>query len=369
MGKVIFLVQHLAQPRCIKRILSVKDAGFEVEVHGFDRGNYSGNIRQLTEHGIEIKTLIQSKELSKTKKLLAYASMVKKVARKKAKGDIIYAFGFEMSTFTRLLTRAKYVYECGDVVAAREHNKVFLKLDQRNINKSAFTVFTSEGFAEYFWGESRYNPEIKEKYVLLPNKVNSCFKNCERPAVKYVNQQKIRFGFVGLFRFLKIYLHFCELIGEEHPNYEFHFWGDADEGDKERVRLITEKYSNVFLHGVFSNPQDLAKVYDSFDVSVGCYGIGSGNVKIAEPNKLYESIYFNKPIVVSNSTFLGRKVEKMNVGWAIDATHDGIKAFLDEISVERINTIMDNEKCINTEELIDDTKELCNKLSLIMDSI
>ena len=62
----------------------------------------------------------------------------------------------------------------------------------------------------------------------------------------------------------------------------------------ERIREIVKRYPNIFLHGSFSNPQDLAKVYESFDVCVTCYGTSSGNVKIAEPNKLYESIYFCK---------------------------------------------------------------------------
>lgn len=363
MSKIIFLVQHLGQPRCIKRILAIKHAGFDVEVHGFDRGNYSENINQLTNQGVKVKTIVSSKELFKLKKIQSYAKLVWSVAKQKTNSDIIYAFGFEMATLTRLLTVSKYIYECADVVAAREHSFFFRKIDERNIKKACFTVFTSEGFVDYFFGNKRNAPEIRNRYILLPNKLNDFFLQQERPDVQYITSQKIRFGFVGLFRFLDIYLCFCELIGKEHPNYEFHFWGDSDEKDKERILEYTRKYDNVYLHGTFSNPQDLSIVYRSFDVCVTCYDTKSGNVKIAEPNKLYESIYFNKPIIVSKGTFLGEKVERINVGKAINTSPDDIKTFLDTISVEWLNAIMDNESKIETEYLIDNVDELSKKIS------
>lgn len=366
MSKIIFLVQHLGQPRCIKRIIAVKDAGFEVEVHGFDRGNYSENISQLEEHGVPLKTVIRSKDLSQKQKLLSYAKLVRKVASSKAKDDVIYAFGFEMATFTRLLTRSKYIYECADVVAAREHSNLFLRLDKKNIAKAKFTVFTSEGFADYFWGDMRNTPAIKETYILQPNKLNAAFIKLERPAAKKIESGKIRFGFVGILRFFEIYLTFCELIGKDHSNYEFHFWGDADEADKKKVSDVAEKYPNVYYHGKYANPQDLNKVYDSFDVCVTVYNTSSGNVQIAEPNKLYESMYFGKPIIVSKGTFLGKKVEDLGVGMAIEPTFDGIKGFLDNLSVGNLNKMIDNECAIDKTELVDNSDALCKKLTSVL---
>ncbi len=366
MSKFIFLVQHLGQPRCIKRILSVKDAGFDVEVHGFDRGNYSGNISQLAENGVLVKTVIRSKELSKAQKLISYAKMVRAVIKNKGKDDIVYAFGFELATFTRLLTRAKYVYECADVVAARENSKLLERIDKRNIRKSQFTVFTSEGFADYFWGDLKDSPEIKMSYVIQPNMLNPVVLKQGRPENKKIKGDKIRFGFVGILRFLEIYLPFCELIGENYPNYEFHFWGDADECDINRVNSIAERYSNVFFHGKYSNPADLSKVYDSFDVCVAVYNISSGNVRIAEPNKLYESIYYGEPIIVSKGTFLGKKVERLGIGQAINPAYDGIKDFLENLSIERLNSMIDVEAGIETNELVDNPAALCEKLAEIV---
>lgn len=362
MGKVLFLVQHLGQPRCIKRILAIKEAGFEVEVHGFDRGYYSENINMLVENGVIVKQIIPSNGLSKISKLLSYSKLVRYVVNEMSSNDIIYAFGFEMATLTRLLTCSKYVYECADVVAAREHSNLMKWLDNNNIKESCFTVFTSEGFADFFWGEKRNNPDIRDKYILHPNRLSTYFLNQTRPVAQYVSSNKIRFGFAGLLRFLDIYFTFCELIGKEYPYYEFHFWGDADESGKKMVNDIAEKYSNVFYHGKYANPQDLDKVYNSFDVCVAVYNTSSGNVCIAEPNKLYESMYYGKPIVVSKNTFIGKKVEQLGVGQAIESTYDGIKDFLDNLSVEKLNAMISKESGIQTAELVDNSEILCRKL-------
>ena len=317
----------------------------------------------LVENGILVKKVIPSNGLSKISKLLSYGKLVRYVANERTPNDIIYAFGFEMATFTRLLTCSKYVYECADVVAAREHSNLIKWLDEKNIHKSSFTVFTSEGFADFFWGERRKNPDIGRKYILHPNRLSTYFLSQTRPAAQYISSNKIRFGFAGLLRFLKIYSTFCEVIGKEYPYYEFHFWGDADEGDKKMVNDLVENYPNVFYHGKYTNPQDLDRVYNSFDVSVAVYNTSSGNVRIAEPNKLYESIYFGKPIIVSKNTFIGKKVEQLGVGQAIESTYDGIKDFLNNLSVEKLNAMISKECSIKTVELLDDSDSLCKKLA------
>ena len=366
MSKIVFVVQHLGQPRCVKRIISVKDAGFEVMVHGFDQGNYSENIKLLAENDIPVSTSITSKGLSKIKKILDYIKLVVSVSRKIEKEDTIYAFGFEMATSVRCFTRKRYIYECADVVAAREHNRIMKRMDEKNIHKSCFTVFTSEGFADFFWGEKRFLDEIRSRYILLPNRLSPYFFKKNRPVPQNLKTTKLRFGFVGLFRFMEIYMTFCEVLGNEYPNYEFHFWGDSNGDDKEKVIDLTQRFQNIFYHGSFVNPNDLERVYDSFDVCVTCYNTASGNVMIAEPNKLYESIYFCKPIIVSKGTFLGKKVENLNVGKAIYPTKEGISDFLATISTEELNKMADNERKIGLDELIDNSAELNERIATII---
>ena len=41
--KIVCLLSSLSQPRCIKRVNSFVEAGFEVEVYGYSRGFYDVN--------------------------------------------------------------------------------------------------------------------------------------------------------------------------------------------------------------------------------------------------------------------------------------------------------------------------------------
>lgn len=55
----------------------------------------------------------------------------------------------------------------------------------------------------------------------------------------------------------------------------------------------------------------------------------------AEPNKLYESIYFRCPIIVNEKTFLGQKVQKLGIGYVINSMdEEQITVFLNSFNNE-----------------------------------
>lgn len=43
--KIKFILGQISQPRCLKRLEAIKNAGFEIAVYGFDNGLYNRNIR------------------------------------------------------------------------------------------------------------------------------------------------------------------------------------------------------------------------------------------------------------------------------------------------------------------------------------
>ena len=76
------------------------------------------------------------------------------------------------------------------------------------------------------------------------------------------------------------------------------------------------------------------------------YDIDNINVRYAEPNKLYESIYFETPIIVSKGTFLADKVKDMNVGYAING-----------MDANEIDSFVQNLKKEDLEEKIDSIRK------------
>ena len=73
---------------------------------------------------------------------------------------------------------------------------------------------------------------------------------------------------------------------------------------------------------------------------------------------MYEALFFNKPIVVSEETFLSEKLKRINCGFTIDASdNQSIISFLDSIKIEEINTIKDHISKIDNNDIIDDDSE------------
>ena len=165
---------------------------------------------------------------------------------------------------------------------------------------------------------------------------------------------KIKIGFAGIIRFESIY-HFVKACADYGKNIEMHLFGiysDADEWST-KIEKIENDYPNVIFHGRFTNPGDLPSIYEGIDLVLCTYPPTLG-VKYAEPNKLYEAIYFRCPIVVSEKVFLGNKVKTLNIGYVIDAMdEEKIKLFLKSLNaydyqkkIDACNSIPQNE-CIN----------------------
>ncbi len=220
----------------------------------------------------------------------------------------------------------------------------------KSINGSVKTILTSQGFVEYF------KTVDKTKIELIPNKLNS---NC--PEFKFENRSlirdgKIKIGYVGAVRYETIY-NFIKVCAEKFGSkIEIHIFGVFAENEKyaAMTKDITEKYNNVIYHGRFRNPQDLPAIYSYIDLSLATYSPYFDNVIYAEPNKLYEAMYFRCPIIVSDGVFLGKKVKSTNVGYTINALEETqIENFLNQLNeVDYQNKItacklIEQRNCLN----------------------
>jgi glycosyltransferase involved in cell wall biosynthesis len=174
---------------------------------------------------------------------------------------------------------------------------------------------------------------------MLPNKLSPYFLNIERPYPLKISGN-LRIGFVGYFRYPNTVLRLAMIIGECFPNIEFHFWGTGEESILNKVNTLSNRYSNIFNNGPFVNPIDLPKVYNSIDLVACNYDTSTINERIAEPNKLYEAIFFNKPLIVSANTYLASKIKQLQCGYVIDSFDNrNIKEFLENITADSIYSI------------------------------
>jgi glycosyltransferase involved in cell wall biosynthesis len=364
-ASIIFIAPQLQQPRVIRRINTVYQAGIPIKVYGFDSGVFSNNLKSISFPVTDI--IKRDKKDNKLKKIICFIKTIKRIKKENSNNDIFYLFGTEMGNFSWILRNRKIVYEEADIRGAYSNNRIFRwifkQIDKGTIKRSLLTVFTSEGFVDYTFGEGKRPDNI----LVIPNKLNSCFFNGERKSEvihKPLDVSHIKFGFVGIIRYPNTIVRFAEVIGKFFPQYEFHFFGDPDvPSNIDSVKNM----SNIVLHGPFINPMELPSIYNKIDIVISCYDTKSWNVRVAEPNKLYEAVFFEKPIVVSESTFLEKQVKKYNAGYAIKADDDdSIRNFVNSISIESIDEIRMSESKVDWKELIDDTQPFLSRINDII---
>lgn len=350
--KLVFILESISQPRCIKRINSFISQGFDVEIYGIDRSTYNEN---ATISGKQINIIgKQTDGDDYFKKLINNNRAIKNILKShNSQKTIFYSFGFALTLSLKINGCKNYVYEISDILYG--YNKFnlirpfFKRIDKKLIKKSLITVLTSEGFANFL-----FNDNWPDNAIIQPNRLNIYFRNIKisyKPSE--IDSRSLRFAYVGAFRYPNTVFRFAEIIGKHFPLNEFHFYGDSKL--TEQVISLSNKYDNVKYFGSFKNPDDLESIYNNFDIVVACYDIQSINERIAEPNKLYEALFFNKPIIASKNTFLSDKVEKLKCGYSIDASNDqSIISFLESIEDDQLKSIKNNINLINDDEIIDD---------------
>lgn len=363
MKTCVFIVPQLSQPRCIKRIKSIYDAGIPIKVYGFDRGLYSENIANIP---FPVERIIVYPGKNKFSRLFFIIKTIRNIIRTNKKDSVFYLFSFEVAYYATMMGCKNYIYEEADVSAVKKRfawqRKYFLRKDRNLVQNAKLAIFTSQGFVEYIFGD-----KSPKNLMLLPNKLSPFFTDEKRDSLykHEIDVNHLRFAFIGLVRYFRTILGFAKVVGEKFPQHEFHFYGDAS--NKELLKFETEKYKNIYIHGAFSNPQDLEKIYSNVDINIVCYDPSSINVRIAEPNKLYESIYFRTPIVVSKETYLERRVLELGIGTSIDCTKsEDIESFIKSISISDIDKYIKNMNSISSEQLIDNADEIIFRISEIL---
>ncbi|WP_321317206.1 glycosyltransferase [Labilibaculum sp.] len=349
--KIVFLLTNRKHSGVLKRVESFIESGYDVEIYGFDRG-FGKEVASLKDIPIVDLGLVENGK-SYWGKLLNAHHIFKNIFRKNSSSTIYYVFSFDFALIC-LISRKKYIYEIRDLVYGYFSSSIivniFKNIDKILIKLSLLTVVLSEGFVEFLYGKKR-----RENVIVQPNKIHFSFKGKARPVLEFETKNEIVFGFIGALRFPNTIMRFARIIGERFPNHKFLFFGDGIPEYKKMVEELVEKYQNIHFYGSFKNPDDLSSIYSKVDVSLSCYDSDFVNVQYAEPNKLYESIYFYTPIIVSTKTFLGDKVNKLNVGFVIDATlDDEIIKYVNNLSFEEINKIKNNMSTFDAVNLIDD---------------
>ncbi len=350
--RIVFFVPNLT-PRPNRRIQEFVDAGFGCEVfcmsHSEDIVSPRYRITYLNENKLA--------NMSYPKRLLLFSRQIGSVLKQFDKKETLFYFFSFNTAFIVIARKLSFIYEESDMLFDRFNSSFFRRLiiflNRKIVSKSKITVFTSEGFA-YFY----YKHKIPNNIIIVPNKVDKRCLNLPILKKHETDFTQLKFGFAGSLRYQTL-RNFADVLIKNFPTAQFDFYGrNSDFSDEEILDL--EKTGRVFFHGTFINPDDLPRIYSQLDFMVATYDVSGVNPRYAEPNKLYEAIFFRTPIIVSRESFLEHKVKELGVGFSVNAmdnndiinqiseiTPDVYKGFISQLeSIERESVITSNEELI-----------------------
>ena len=356
--KIVFIINSAQNQRCIKRVNEFVSNGYDVVAYAFIRGV---ELRNTPQFNLNLIGSFSNDTAYTDRLKLMYKAIRDFIKKHKKENVLFYLFSLDIALLFRLQCGKAYIYEESDLVHTYIRNKavqrVFSFIDKRIIKGSVLTVFTSQGFVKYHFGEAtpyntivvpnRLTPEIL-KYSILPKKPT--------------NMSSIKFGFVGAVRFRSLYC-LSETILKNYPNHEFHFYGTIN-SNRDGDFIALKKYDNCYFHGGFQNPKDLPEIYSSIDVLISTYDLVEENVRYAEPNKLYEAIYFETPIVVTTGTYLADKVNELGIGFDVNAMNEeSVLDFVNAPTEDKLTERVEGCKKIEKAYTLNVNKELFERLT------
>lgn len=354
--KIVFILNNITITRCLKRVSEFIDNGYDVEVYGFEKEGGERYASPANYH-IEVIGTFSDKQPYFARLKVYYESLKSLLKKFKNQDVVFYYFFFNIAFAARLSCRRSFIYEESDMPYTNLGNKMlrwFLGVvDKRIIQKSLLTVMTSEGFIDYHFGEERPN-----NIVVVPNRVNPSLMTLPYQRKEH-NVNHLSFAFVGGFRYTSV-LNFATVVAESFPQHEFHVYGIVIE-NSDALDSLCKKYQNVRFHGKFKNPDDLPSIYEKIDLVLATYDATSINAQYAEPNKMYESIFFRTPIIVSSNTFLEKKVNKLGIGYSVNAlSKQEIVSFINGLTensitdrIRALDRIPQKEATNNNPEMFD----------------
>lgn len=353
MKKLVFIMGGMGNPNNIKRIEEAIARGLDVDVYAFE-GQRDG---PKDPDGVEVHMLPgYTSDLPYWKRIGKVVNGLKSVISRYKKDECVYyLFRNDKAIIFTLLCNRPYIFEEADMTHANLGNALLrntIEIWLRNvIRKSVVSVFRSEGFLRYHFGDSH-----PDNVFVIPNRLHAGILDISQVEYTGLDENHLRFGFVGGVRYDTVYK-FAETMLKNFPQHEFHFYGMFPNEKQKKQFMPLDKYENCYFHGAFRSPDELPEIYSKIDVLISAYDVTSINPRYAEPNKLYEAIYFDKPIIVSSNSFLAEKVKNLGVGYDVDALDEGaIVSLINSINAESITekkeniAKIDKKTCINNNE-------------------
>lgn len=355
MKKVVILISHIPNPRILKRIRALED-DFNISLIYWDRGQENKEQFEINAKNNIFKLCIKAQQGNMVKRIIPLTKYTQKAISllKNENPDFIHAGNLDMLLIARIYKKffnkhVKIIYEVADLpkyAFTKKANNITTCINQliqfiekkltSNISKIILT-------SPYFWEEYFSKFIEKSKYLFIPNAPSKLlFSNYEKQ-----DRNNFTIGFIGSVRYVEQLKLLIDAVDELDRDIKILIAGNGP-GYKEILEYSRGKCF-VEIYGPYNYEKEIVDLYSRIDCVYSVYNSELENVKIALPNRLYESIVCGLPIIASKETMLGDFIEKHNIGINIDYDDK-----------EELKYVL--VKLIDSDKLVDFYQENCNAI-------
>jgi glycosyltransferase involved in cell wall biosynthesis len=310
-------------PRVYKEARTLVDAGHNVEILCWDRENKHIDKTKENLDGIKIKRFFaKSKYGSGYKQIISYLKFIKAVKDyiKDKRFDALHCHDFDGLLIGGILIKnhknKKLVYD--------QHDQSYNFFMNRNgiINKIIYRyiIYKEKALLKQVDTHIVVSQNMSKKYnkysenIIISNApYRTTFKD-----IRKENRDKIVIGFIGLIRHYKQLrlLVDCSLNFKE--NIGIFLAGKSLLSNKLKDYCLKNKISNVSFTGSFEM-SELEKMYKKIDIT---YAVYPETAIISMPNKFFESILTETPMIADINTEFGQIVNDKKFGFVVDSNKE-----------------------------------------------
>lgn len=324
--KIVMLNSGIPNPRRRKRLLIEKRIG-DVTLVCWDRSAHGVTSEQA--EGCRVHCIQCAAQPGAAYHLIERSLAEKKFAKRaeeiiaKIQPDIIHAENLDMLRIActikrRWIPNVSILYEIPDLHALlvdKQRNPVkmaaqqyLLWLERRCCRQIDRLIITSPKFYDSHF--KKFVPQ--QKVLFLPNMPNlKAFEAYRRKD----GESPFTVGFIGQMLYMEQMQYMLEACRRNNLNMLAAGFEADRSGKFERA---CKAYDRCEWIGRFEFARQAAELYGKCDLIYLVYNADWFNVQVLLPNKLYEAILCEVPVVVAKGTYLAELVEGMGVGVSVN---------------------------------------------------
>ena len=340
--KAVILIGFMPNPRIYKRIELEKQI-CDLHLICWDRGKamllppendgYTAHVINIAAGGDPLKRLIPYRRF-------AYRALS---LLNSIQPSIIHVQGLDMLKIAvaykkRSKRKVSIIYEVADLhrllvdkqtgIVRKVAQKYLCHEDRRLEKYYDLLIITSQKYYEVYFGGF----VAENKVLFMPNVPDlSAFKTYKHKK----EQLPFTVGYIGAVRYKKQMMNLLTAATECGCNLLIAGYED----EPVVIQPLCQTNPNIEWVGRFDFNARAAELYGRCDVMYSVYDADMNNVRVAIPNKLYEAVFCEMPLIVARDTYLASIVEEWGVGVAVD--HNST----DEL-IKVIRHIQENKECL-----------------------